>query len=55
MGTRYQDHMDAELDALRPAWAKIGEAVFLGGMMALYVGSLAAQVVWLAKELGIWQ
>jgi hypothetical protein len=47
--------MDAALDALRPAWAKIGEALFLGGMMALYVGSLAAQVVWLAKELGIWQ
>jgi|688.fasta_scaffold2702719_2 hypothetical protein len=55
MDTRYQDHMDAALDALRPAWAKIGEALFLGGMMALYVGSLAAQVVWLAKELGIWQ
>jgi hypothetical protein len=47
--------MDAELKALRPAWARLGEAVLLGGITALYVGSLIAQVVWLVKELGIWQ
>lgn len=55
MGTRYQDHMDEEFDALRPAWVKLGEALILSAVGTVYIGTLAAQVIWLANQLGVGQ
>jgi uncharacterized membrane protein YraQ (UPF0718 family) len=52
MGTRYQDHMNAELDALQPAWAKWAELFWLGFFYALY---LAGPALSLAHTMGLWK